>query len=359
MLTPGQIVATGAAGGLWGWAALSGLALTTSGVILAFLYVWGSLFRNPQMMSYVKGELFELVASGVLIIIIFMGVAGMSSLHVSDFVPSEMLPVGVDSATGVYDAAAKYYEKVDDDMSGWLGMSYVLNMYVDQVASVTPYARPLGVGMVASPMAGFASPIKQLLYNMTVALALAFIMNHAQLVVYVFAMDAFMKFYLPMGLFLRSFTPTRRLGGTLVGVAVAFLFVFPALSVVTYSMLYNKNGGPLVTFNMMLGNYLGDASAGGFQDKFKGFFGNNFSDVGSGMVDLMGGLFTGIGTIFQKLIGSTMLFFLVLPVSAVSWAFAVGFVIPTFNIIIFTQAARGLSKSFGEEVDVTSLTRMI
>jgi hypothetical protein len=360
MLTPTQIIANGTTGGLWGWAELSGMALVASSILLAFIYVWGTLFRNPQLISYVKSELYEIFVTGILIILIFGAIGAMSELKVSDFIPDNLLPKDVDTTTNVYEAAAKFYQHVDDDMSGWLGMNYVVNMYVDQVASVTPYARPLGVGMVASPMAGFASPIKQLLYNMTVALSLAFIMNHAQLVVYIFALDAFLKFYLPMGIFFRSFTPTRRLGGTLIGVAIAFLFIFPALSTITYSMLYNKAGGPLVTFNDMLGSYLGDATQGdNFQSHFKGFFGNNFSDVGTGAVDLMGGLFTGIGTLFQKLVGNTMLFFLVIPVSAISWAFAVGFVIPTFNVIIFTEAAKGLSKSFGEEVDISSLTRMI
>ena len=48
---------------------------------------------------------------------------------------------------------------------------------------------------------------------------------------------------------------------------------------------------------------------------------------------------------FQKLIGSTMLFFLIIPVSVVSWAFTIGFVLPAFNVLIFTQAAKGLSKA--------------
>jgi hypothetical protein len=363
MLKPGDIISGGATGGLWWIAGLSGAALMTSSVMLSFGYVWGTLFRNPQIIAYVKSELLEMFITAALLIVILAGVGALSTLTVGDVLPHDMMPDGVTSGTHIYDAAAEYYERVDADMSGWLGMNYVINMYIDQIASVTPYARPLGVGMVASPMAGFASPIKQLLYNMTVALSLAFIMNHAQLVVYVFAIDAFLKFYLPLGIFLRCFTPTRRIGGTLMGVSVAFLFVFPMLSLITYSMFYQSCGGtacgPLVTFNTMLDGYMKDNSQGGFMDNFSSFFGNNYSDVSGGVLDLMGGMFTSIGTVFQKLIGNTMLFLLIVPSSAVSWAFAIGFVIPTFNIIIFTQAARGLSRAFGEEVDITSLTRMI
>lgn len=358
LLTPSQIISAGTNGQFWQWAGLAGLALTTSAVLLAFIYVWGNLFRNPQLSAYVRSELFELFVSGLLAVLLIGAVEAMGGLHLDDFLPSELIPAGVAPDSSIYDAAAQFYNQVDSDMSGWLGLNYIMNIYVDQVASVTPYARPLGVGMVASPMAGFASPIKQLMYNMTVALALAYIINHAQMVIYIFALDAFLHFYLPMGIFLRCFTPTRRIGGTLIGIAMAFLFIFPALSVITYCMLYG-GGGPLVTFRSMLTQFFGDTSTGSFQDHFKGFFNSNFTDIGTGAVDLMGGLFTGIGTLFQNLIGTTMLFFLIIPMSAVSWAFAVGFVTPVFNIIIFTQAARSLSKSFGEEADISSLTRMI
>jgi hypothetical protein len=50
---------------------------------------------------------------------------------------------------------------------------------------------------------------------------------------------------------------------------------------------------------------------------------------------------------------------MVFPISVVGKAFMVGYLMPAFNILIFTQAALSLSKSFGEEVDISSLTRMI
>jgi len=363
-LTPTDIISgsaslAGGSAGLWGWAALAGLALSTSAVILAFLYVWAALFRNPQLYTYVKQELMELFISGILVIFILGAVAGISDLRISILVPKELLPSGIEPDTNIYEATAAFYKQVDDDISGWLNMNYVMNIYVDQVASVTPYARPLGVGLVASPMAGFASPLKQVLYNMSVTLSIAFVINHAQAVVYLFALDAFLKFYLPAGIFLRCFTPTRRIGGTLIGVALAFLFFFPAISVISYCMLYNSSMGPLVSFNTMLVSYISDTGAGGFQGVFTRFFGNSFSDAGSSVTGLMSGVFGSIGTLFKNLVGTTMLTFLMVPASCIAWAFVIGFILPTFNVLLFTQAARDMSKILGEEVDVTSLTRMI
>jgi hypothetical protein len=232
---------------------------------------------------------------------------------------------------------------------------------------VTPYARPLGIGLVASPLAGFASPLKQLLYQMTSAIAIAFVINRAQLVVYVFSLQAFLNYYLPIGIFLRAFTPTRRLGGTIIGVAIAFLFVFPAISTITYTMFYSPIGGPMVTFRSMVGYYMSDGCANPdtepdkvcFLGHFSRFYETNFTGVGEGMIDLLGGAVGGLGAMLQGIIGNSFLMLMLLPMSVVSWAFTIGFILPAFNVIIFTQAAKGLSQSFGDEVDISSLTRLI
>lgn len=356
-----QLIVTGAvSGGLWDVAALSGAALAVSGVLLGFMYAWATLFRNPSLEGYVRQEFYELLVTGVLVVFLFGLVGAMGELTVGSFLPAGLLPDGVSADTGVYSATAGYYERVTSDMEGWLNLNYLMNIVIDQMASVTPYSRPLGVGLVASPMAGFASPIKQILYNMTVALSVAYIINVAQLYVFVFALQAFMNYYLPLGIFFRCFMPTRRLGGTLIGVAAAFLFVFPALSVITYAMFYNPLGGPLLTFNNLVAYYVTDQ--GDFTTFLGNFFGSHFTTTGGqgiGLTDIVTGTFGAIGGVLQGLTGTVFLVFLVLPVSVVSLAFALGFVVPAFNIIVFTEAAKGLAKSFGEEVDISALTRLI
>jgi len=357
--TPDQIIGLDCGGSaLLDFTTLAGAALATSAVILAALYVWGAMFRSQQINNYVKLELYELIVSALLVVLIAMGVGAMGSLTLGGFLPTGMLPDDVNSGTTMYQATYQYYERVGNDMAGWLNVNYWLSMYIDQIASVTPYARPLGVGLVASPMAGLASPLKQLLYNMSVALSVAFVINSAQKFVYLFALQAFLKYYLPIGIFFRCFTPTRKLGGALIGVALSFLFVFPALSTISYSMFYNRDAGPLVTFGNMLGHYFGDTTTG-FWERFGNFFGNNFTDVGVSVSDLVGAAFGGIGQLLQTLVGGIFLTIMMFPISVVSYAFAIGFVVPAFNILVFTQVAKTLSKSFGEEVDIGSLTRLV
>lgn len=360
LCTPDQIIGSACGGPvLLDFTLLSGAALAASIALLAAMYLWAAIFRNASLNAYVKSELYELVITAILIILIGSAVGAMSGLKVNDFLPYHLLPEDVDSGTTVYEATRLYFVKVGEDMSGWLSVNYIISMYIDQIASVTPYARPLGVGLVASPMAGFAAPLKQLLYQMSTALAIAYIINEAQKLVYIFALQAFMKYYLPIGIFLRSFSPTRRLGGALIGVALTFLFVFPALTTITYSMFYNRSSGPLVTFANMVTQYFTDTSANGFLGVFGNFYDSNFTDVGGGVAGLVGAAFGGIGQLFQTLIGGILLTVMMFPISVVSYAFALGFVIPAFNIMVMAQVAKSLSKSFGEEVDISSLTRMI
>ncbi len=355
----GTLVSTGTSGGFWDFVGMSGLALIVSSVLLAFVYLWATFFRNATLNTYVKQELYEVFISAILVVLIGIAITGFASLTVGVFLPDNFTPKDVTPDMSIYVAAGHYFDAVEKDMSAWLNMNYVMNVYVDQIASITPYARPLGVGLVASPLAGLASPVKQLLYNMTVALSIAFVINHAQYVVYVFSLLAFLKYYLPLGIFLRCFTPTRRLGGTLIGIAVAFMLFFPLLTLVTYTIFYNKASGPIVSFTSALGDYFNDATTGSFSDSFKNFNENNFSGAGGAVGNMITGAFGGIGTILQETMGTMFLGLMMIPISVVSIAFAIGFVTPAINILLFTQVARSLSKSFGDELDVSSLTRMI
>ena len=369
LCTPDSIVGYGCAPGSSGlefFALSASAALGASAVLLAGMYLWATFFRNQQMDAFVKTELYELFVSAVLVVLLGTATAAMVNIKVSTFVPSALMPIGLDGRnvisadTSIYAASGMYFDKVRADMSDWLKVNYFLSMYVDQVASVTPYARPLGVGLVASPMAGLASPIKSLLYNMSVALSIAFIINSAQNIVYLFALQAFLKYYLPLGIFFRCFTPTRRLGGALIGVACAFLFVYPALTVLSYSMFYNQDSGPLVSFREVIYSYFfTDTSTGTFWGHFNDFYEEKFTSVGTGVTDIISVGFGGIGELFQKLIGNILFVVMMFPITIVSMAFAVGFVIPAFNILIFTSIAKGLSKSFGDEIDIASLTRLI
>ncbi len=351
--------------GYWDWASLAGIALVVSAIILAFIYLWGTMFRNVQMVSYVKLEMYELVVSALLVVLVLGVVGALSNLEIGSLLPGEFIPSGPGTISGyyegcrisptdtIYEISEVYFDKcVEEDMSAWLNMNYILNMYVDMAASITPYARPLGIGLISSPLAGMASPLKQLLYNATTGLTIAYVMNYAQYYTFVFAVDVLLLYYLPIGVFLRSFLPTRRLGGTIIGVSLSFLLVFPLLTTFAFILFYNDTG-PLITFRGFTTAYLADIDFTGMLEEYTN------PDNYKGFVTLFTGVLGGIGTMLQKVIGAVFAIAMMFPISVVGKAFVIGYVIPAFNVMMFVQATIALSKSFGDEIDVGALTRMI
>ncbi len=352
--------------GMWGWVSPSFLALTTSAVLLALLYLFGVLGRSPSVMTYVKQELLELVISAFLAIIVLGSIASLATIDMESSLPAQFFPQptgtfhGVVKGTSVYGVTSAPLELAGYFVGSWLDMSYLLNVIVDQFASVTPYARPLSVGLVATPFAGFFSPIKQLLYNMSVALSVAYIIMYAQLFAYVFSLQAFLHYYLPIGIFLRCFTPTRRVGGTLIGISVAFLLVYPIVTTVTFSILLSGLGSPLVSWTGFLNDFFSNASPEHFLDALTSSFSHHFPNGSdSGFTDIVSGTYGSIGSALQTAVGNFFTLLLIIPVSIVALAFLFAFLIPAFNVLVFVESAKRFSGIFGDEVDINSLTRMI
>lgn len=344
----------------WAYFGLSGIALAVSTVIIAFLYMWGHLFRNSALVSYVKLELYELFVSAIIALFVIGAVQSLDTISIVGLVPTDLIPAdyaGVtDSNRNVYTMTESYFRRVAEDMGQWLQLNYIMGTFADMLATLTINARPLGMGLVASPLSGFGSPFKQLLYNMSVALTIAYVINYAQLYVYIFALQAFLKYYLPVGIFFRCFTPTRRLGGAIIALAVSFLVLLPILISFNYAIFYNPKAGPMVTLRGFLADYIFNGDKG-LQPVFENFY-EKFRRP-TDLIDLVGGGLNVLATFFQTMLGGIFLIMILVPIAIIGWAFVIGYIIPTFTIMIFVQGAKYLGKTFGEEIDISALTRLI
>ena len=102
--TPGALPSCG----LWEWAAISGLALSVSAVLLAFIYIWATLFRNSQLNAYVKSELYELVVTGVMVIVLFSILGIFLDMRVGGLLPPSMVPQGVGPDDNIYNVIQQH-----------------------------------------------------------------------------------------------------------------------------------------------------------------------------------------------------------------------------------------------------------
>lgn len=363
-----QAPATLQAGGLLpGWQATLGIALIASVMILVFIYILGVLLRNQNTISFVKLELYEVVFSVILAGMIVSAVSIMGSLKVSTiFLPSFPASQLHAPGAGLYEATQQYYIDVSNKIVGWMAADYLFGIWIDNLASATPYSRPLGVGLVAAPLAGFASPLKQIIYNVNSALAIGFILNTAQRLVFEFAVFGFLNFYLPLGILLRSFTPTRRIGGMLIALGLGFLFILPFVTILDAQIVLGPNS-PMIGLDEAI---FGVQGSGG--ERIGGImrlrFQSHISDSGTaqqvtGFTDYLWNFTIGAllkaGSFFQNAIGELFAYAFLLPLSIVGMAFAVGYLLPALNVLILVQSVKYMSQSLGEEIDITTLTRMI
>lgn len=360
------------------WFVLAGLALLTSVMILMFLYLIATLLRSQNTITFIKLEFYE-VLSTLLIISLIAGVAGSAcTVKVGWFFPASQ---NADNTT--YGTAMAYYDEVAGKFQTWMHMQYVINLYLDQMASATPYSRPLGVGLVATPLAGLASPIKSFLYNVFTAMGIAYVINEAQKYVFIFATYGFLKYYLPIGVFLRSFTPTRRIGGALIALSLSFIFLLPVMTTITAESMLGKNlvtgesYGVLIGIDNLVTKEWGDSNLGGQSaicnpdpsDPTKlicqnpgpvaGFFKSLFLPNVDFNTFISGGFITIIGGWVKSVIGGILGTLLFIPLSTAAMAFTLGYLVPALNILIFVYTTKFFSRTLGEEIDVTTLTRMI
>lgn len=346
-------------------------ALITSVVILALFYIYGTLFRNSQFNAFVKFEFFEVLMSGVISIFLIMLLANMCSFKVGYLFPSS-----AHSGQLIWEDTLQYFLGAKDFILGWLSANFFIASAADQMASTTIYAKPLGMGVVTSPMAGLGGPIKQILYQILNALSISMVIVQAQILVLLFMFYGYVKYYFPIGILLRSFTPTRRFGGSIIAIGIGFLIIFPLLTVINFEMVddmltsTDKNIWDAVTSQdskslIYQTGALQDASklTGGTKDIFfksDGVIDGDQTTYGkagenSGLLDIVYSVFQSS----SKIPGWIMLQLLKVPFEAVTMAFVAAFLLPAINLIILAQAIKSLSKILGEEVDISILTRLI
>jgi len=365
MMDIAAVLGTTGSGGFISWAGLTLLALITSSVILAFMYIWSVLFKNPQMTGMVKMEVYEVFVTAFIVVIVTMITGSLATLTVGTFFPSGLLPPDLPGDTNIYEAAEQYFIKVKEEMLGWIELGYVFNIFADQLASTTPYTRPFSVGFVSTPFAGIGAPIKQMLNHSLIGLVIAYVVNYAQYFTLLFSINVFLKYYLPLGVFLRCFTPTRKIGGSIIAATIGFLIVFPILATIGYLIFYSADG-PMLSFSSFVGLQDTDSFMGGFLKDLSDDMINwiySGEDTDTNLLKIFGNMvffpIYAIVKVVETLFGT--LFFLVLGFTAgiLGRAFLIGYIVPTFNILILVQATKGLSKMIGEEIDISSLTRLI
>lgn len=326
------------------WQVYVAAAFSASAAILAFLYIFYRFFGNETGKATIKLEIFELFTTMFIIIVVIMLINSACVVPMGSLIsPPETAEMNL------FDAAAFVLDDFSDSLIIVSSILHTLYIPMDFITTTTLTQRPLGMGTELQPTAGFGAVLRPIFVSGLQALTVAFIVVRAQLIILDFLSFAMIKYYLPIGILMRSFAPTRRIGGTLIGLVLGMVLVYPYLIVLNGYMVFPMDPFQIDQYTSSIGTLVGAAwePLGDFQTQSLSLAG--------GVLTVFSLLKTVIGGIFGTIFG----IYLALMMRTVAVGFLIGIFFPALNMLILVTTVRYLTKAFGEEIDISNLSRMI
>lgn len=187
---------------------------------VALSYIAGSFFTSEKIKAYAKIEIGELLLTTILLAIIL-----------SAYGSSDLLNAVAGSGSDVGGTVSKIetqlqipLEKaVDSLMYSSYGLSKYMSYYYN-IHAPTPYVSPI---FSDSPGSGMGPLQMQISAGLDTVVLNLFLVKAVK-TLYIFLEFVLSGLILPLGVILRFIPPTRKIGGILIGTALAVHFVFPA-----------------------------------------------------------------------------------------------------------------------------------
>ncbi len=241
------------------WLPISVIALGTATAITSFVYMLGSALMNEKMKSWAKMELVEVFYS--IIIIALVATPGLGALYVVDSVIQGSLGYGangpsvyISGSSQPYDLCSPgtlssrptdlfynipschirlgmwYLHEVFDEGSKLAYMTYIANIYTSMAADFTinfEFIFEKTGFFTITPWRGFfamGNTIKAQMFDFAIKIMM---LSKFQEIMLSFIAKALFPGLFVAGAVLRTFTFSRKLGGLLLGMAIALYYIFP------------------------------------------------------------------------------------------------------------------------------------
>ena len=250
-----------------GWSGILLVGVLAAALMLALTYMASKFLQTPKLEAWSRFELFQLVATLVIALLIAGWIWGMCSWDMSIFDafnagdathPAHLMYSGAAKADLLsscndmigspipapdpndktktndivtpYCAAQGYLEKMKTRGDDVFQTLLAVNVVFSYTTQIRWESRPLGIGYTLEPLAGF-----QQLQNVFFVTLSGFLVSYLSVLVQMRILDFFLLampwFFLPLGLLMRALPPTRQFGGAVVGFALASLFFYPLILV--------------------------------------------------------------------------------------------------------------------------------
>jgi hypothetical protein len=331
------------------WRGLVFLAILISSLALAIVYMFASFLRNAKLIAWSRHEVLQMANITVLMLAVITVVWGMCSFDMTIFSPRyannpdyQAVPDST-HAPSAYAIADDYLWKVTNFGKVVFIALVKVNFWIGLGTKVVWEMRPLGIGTTTVAMEGF-SQISNLMFFAMSGFVISFLITLIQRVMVEYLLLAILNFLLPLGILLRAITPTRQFGGGLIGFSISMLLFYPIFLVFNDMIMFD----PFLKMEQPLGTYVTSGNPPtGSQSLLEGIFHTLF------VLPIQAGhaIFVGFSDFMMNTILHMMFFVVIYFIAAVA--------LPALNFIVLIEMTRGMSRLFGEEIDVTNLTRLI
>lgn len=353
------------------WMVFVVVTLLASSGFLVLSYMVSQLLRNAKLEAYSKFELFQLVGTWVIALLIAGHVWGMCTFDASVFDKSRYLSgnyctidVGGHTVVPPYCVATDFLSQLRARGQDIFQFLITLNYIFSQMFKMVWESRPMGIGYTVEPLGGF-----QQIQNLFLVGISGFVVSILTVIIQQRILDYFLIampfFFMPIGIVLRSFTPTREFGGAVIAMVYASLFIYPMALMMNDVIIFSKMQD--IRTGVMTDSYFDQATADANPSNWAGSSGqggNMYNPRAAGnyvndslMRDVREAGSNPALPMSQN--DKDTAFFLLSPWPMVMIYFLAAIMLPILNFIVYVEVARELSKLLGAEVDLTNLTRMI
>jgi hypothetical protein len=217
---------------LGGWVSAALVALLVSFGIIAIAFAIGIGFDYKELEEWAKKEMYEIFISGLIvgILVAFVSVLFSISTSLAGGDPFEVAHSNLSQM--LYDTAGVYLSL------------FLYNMYVAAVSTLTigffipiiiPEVLVIRIGSMITPEAGFSAITTGLDTMFNLLSAMIGLLLVQQVLLDFFKVVMF-KYFLPLGVLMRSFSFTRVAGATIIAVAVCAYIIYPLALIYSYGL---------------------------------------------------------------------------------------------------------------------------
>ncbi len=215
-----------------GWMGIATLALMISVFIVALSYMAGEALSMPTLKAWSKSELYEMLLSATIIggtaagLVVLSGIALGVSGNANFFAPGEFYLSQMSSTSlSIYLSLLQH-----EAIIGILSTAGISIYSPEMIVSLASFS--------VVPSAGL-SVVSDALITIIDAVGVAIVAFVGQKIILQFFKDTMLNFFLPAGIALRAFPMSRRLGSSVIALAIACYFIYPMSLVFNQAIFEN------------------------------------------------------------------------------------------------------------------------